>query len=176
MASMSFQFSPETIIIQFEEKIQEQIDIISGSQDKADLINGLIADKSGLVPRHSESHGRFCVTHDFNRTVARMECSKWEPLPLHIVENDQLLIDEINTEISDLRSGTFPNQIISNAMKERERLEEGVKQFVIEASVRADIRAESNPIVSNIIPEKSPIDKEHALLAGGAAAVALFGL
>ena len=61
-------------------------------------------------------------------------------------------------------------------MKEKARVEKGVQPFVIEASVRADIRAESNPIVSNIIPEKSPIDKEHALLAGGAIAAAVFVL
>ena len=41
MAGMSFQFSPETIVIQFEEKIQEQAGIID--------INRLLVDEKNLL-------------------------------------------------------------------------------------------------------------------------------
>ena len=133
MAGMSFQFSPETIVIQFEEKIQEQIDIVADNQDKADLINGLISDRNSLIRSESIRQPDRCVTHDFNRTRARMECSKWASVAPIIIENDQLLIDEINTEISDLRSGTFPNQIIKDAMTEKERLEKGVNHLFLKA-------------------------------------------
>ena len=47
---MSFQFSPETIVIQFEEEIREQQARLEANESLAEMIKPLLEEKSTLTP------------------------------------------------------------------------------------------------------------------------------
>lgn len=172
---MSFQFSPETIVRQFEEEITKQEDIISFNQplvaDKSASIAPLVEERTGLTPKKVTYVTCGCYTSRYGaRLTGCGSCAR-------VTQNDQVRIDEINTEIALIHSGEGTAQAVTEAQAELERLREAAKPFMVEVQVRneqrsADLEAQSleNTRLAELAEKEGggQIDKK-TLAAGGAA-------
>ena len=145
---MSFSFSPETIVLQFEEAIREQMEIISTNEplvaDKIKRIEPLAEERSGLksavTTRSSHCHSSIwrnarslCVNYHTHASTETF---------------DQVRINEINTEIALINAGEGSNGLVIAAESELKRLCEAAKPFKIEAQVRNEQRAAEIEAVS----------------------------
>ena len=95
------------------------------------------------------------------------------------IPNDQPRIDEINAEIETITMGKQVNVLIDAAQTEIKRLEAAAKPFRVEVQVRQEQRSaqfEAEQLESSRLAEiannEGGVNKEHALLAGGAVVVA----
>jgi len=170
---MSFQFSPETIVLQFEEEINKQSGIISTqsgiAQEIKDFTDPLIEERAILKPKSTTCVDCNCI-HRSWWPASTVRCSSC----CTVVQNQQIRIDEITDEITGFVDGRTPNILITAAQKELERLQEAKEPFQIEADVRADQIAQAKA-ASDAIALANRKQKEKIAIGAGIVGAVIIG-